>query len=377
MPLDCDHRRAHGPEICQADCRALESGTFLYVRADRPDQVPTAEPRVIDVYVLDMNHGWPNVGHDALVMAIRTVACDLADALVATGLRLRAVSCDVRRGHVLPPPPGPSGGVYVGTGGPGHLDPWQNDGLAPGSQGIAEDPAWEAPLFALFDAIQAAPEAALIGVCHTFGVMSRWLGVAAPVLRGADKGGKSAGITENLLTAQASAHPWFHSLVDESPNGSRIRILDSRLYDLVPTPTLESTVTPLGFETLGPGGPAGDAVTMWEAARDVTGRMPRVFGVNHHPEIVDRARVLMLLWQKRARGEVSHDWYTERAQAMTVTLRDEDADRRLDLTSRYTLFGPLRYYLHRQARLRAASLGLALGADDALAPGGVGSLNGV
>jgi hypothetical protein len=367
MPLDCDHRRVHGPEICQADCRAFESGAFLYVRADEPDELPPPDPHVLDVYVLDMNHGWPNVGHDALVMAVRTVACDLADALGAAGLRIRAVSCDVRRGHVLPPYPGPGGGVYVGTGGPGHLDPAQNDGVAPGSQGIAEDPRWEAPLFRLFDAIRATPEAALIGVCHTFGVMSRWLGVADPVLRGPEKGGKSAGVTENLLTSQAAAHPWFHSLVDESPMGERIRILDSRLYDLVPTAALESTVTPLGYETLGAGGPAGDAVTMWEAARDVTGRMPRVFGVNHHPEIVDRSRVLMLLWQKRARGEVSHEWYAERAQAMTVTLRDEDADRRLDLTSRYTLFGPLRYYMHRQARLRAAALGVALDAGDSVA----------
>jgi hypothetical protein len=342
-------------------CRALESGAFLYARADRPDEAPTPDPHVIDVHVLDMNHGWPNVGHDALVMAIRTVTCDLAESLLSTGLRVRAVSCDVRRGGVLPPAPGPLGGVYVGTGGPGHLDPAQNDGVTFGSQGIAEDPSWEAPLFGLFDAIRAEPEAALIGVCHTFGVMSRWLDVAAPVLRGPEKGGKSAGITENLLTSEAASHPWFRSLVDESPGGARIRILDSRLYDLLPRPELASRVTPLGFETTGPGGPAGEAVTMWEAERDVTGRMPRIFGVNHHPEIVDRTRVLMLLWQKRARGEVSHDWYAERAQAMTVTLRDEDADRRLDLTSRYTLFGPLRYYMHRQVRLRAAALGLAFG----------------
>ena len=48
---------------------------------------------------------------------------------------------------------------------------------------------------------------------------------------------------------------------------------------------------------------------MWEAARDRTGTMPRVFGVNHHPEIVNRARALRILWDKRSRGEVSHEWY--------------------------------------------------------------------
>ena len=372
MSLDCDHRQAHGPDICLGDCRALESGTFLYARVDEPGEMPEPSPRIIDVHVLDMNHGWPNVGHDALVMAIRTVACDLADALASANLRIRVVSYDVRRGTVLPPKPSPAGGVYVGTGGPGHLDPAMNDGVSFGSQGIAEDPSWEAPLFDLFDAIRAEPEAALVGVCHTFGVMCRWLGVAEPVLRGAEKGGKSAGIAENVLTAEAETHPWFRSLVDESPNRRRIRILDSRLYDLLPTPSLAADVTPLAYETIGPGGPVGDAITMWEADRDVTGRMPRVFGVNHHPEIVDRARVLMVLWQKRARGEVSHEWYVERAQAMTVTLRDEDADRRLDLTSRYTLFGPLRYYIHRQARLRAASLGVAFDADDCMPSEGSG-----
>ena len=91
---------------------------------------------------------------------------------------------------------------------------------------------------------------------------------------------------------------------------------------------------------------------MWEAARDRTGTMPRVFGVNHHPEIVDRARALRILWDKRSRGEVSHDWYRERADAMAETLRDDAADRGLDVTSRYTLFGPLRYHLERQIALR-------------------------
>jgi hypothetical protein len=35
---------------------------------------------------------------------------------------------------------------------------------------------------------------------------------------------------------------------------------------------------------------------------------------------------------------------------MAETLRDDAADRGLDVTSRYTLFGPLRYHLERQIR---------------------------
>ena len=354
MPFDCDHRRIHGPSVCPAACHAVERGAFAYVRAERPGDLPRPEPGTVDVHVLDMNHGWPNIGHDAIVMAVRSAACDLAEVLAGAGLRIRVVSSDVRRGFVVPPLPDGKGGLYLGTGGPGHIDPACNDG-GDGSQGIVESPAWESPLFTLFDAVRAHPDAALIGICHTFGVMSRWLGVADPVRRGPEKGGKSAGIVDTVLTPASASHPWFGSLAetvaDEPGHAGRIRVLDSRLYDLVPRPSMAGSVTALAFET-GPDGGAGDAVTMWEAARDRTGTMPRLFGVNHHPEIVNRARALRILWDKRSRGEVSHEWYRERADAMAETLRDDAADRGLDVTSRYTLFGPLRYHLERQIALR-------------------------
>jgi hypothetical protein len=170
------------------------------------------------------------------------------------------------------------------------------------------------------------------------------------VLRPAHKGGKSAGIVESVLTTAVAGHPWFGGL---GGGGSRIRVLDSRLYDLLPRPSLAAHVAPLSFEV--DQGRAGEAITMWEAARDRRGMMPRVFGVNHHPEIVDRARALTILWQKRSRGEVSHDWYRERAEAMSETLRDAAADRGLDVTSRYTLYGPVRYHLERQIELRTPS----------------------
>jgi predicted P-loop ATPase len=96
---------------------------------------------------------------------------------------------------------------------------------------------------------------------------------------------------------------------------------------------------------------------MLEFARDRGGRMPRVFGVNHHPEVQDRARQLYLVEQKLERGEVSAQWVAERREALTHSFPDEDSEQRLLRTSAYTLLGPLRFHLQRQVRLRAESFG--------------------
>ena len=108
---------------------------------------------------------------------------------------------------------------------------------------------------------------------------------------------------------------------------------------------------------------------MMELARDRGGLMPRVFGVNHHPEIVDRARQMMLLQKKRERGEVTREWSDERARIMSETHPDDREDRLLHLTSDYTLLGPLRFYLYRQVRERAAALGLPFDVEAQIAGG--------
>ncbi len=312
-----------------------------------------------------MNHGWPNLGHDSLVHAVLDASCDLLDALRSAGLHLRVLSFDVRRGGVIPEPPGGRFGLYLGTGGPGHLDPALNrDGL-PGSQDLDENPAWEAPLFALFDAILADREAALLAVCHTFGVMCRWAGLAAPVLRGPTKQGKSTGIRENVLTAQALDHPWFRRFADELPEHTRLRIMDNRLFDMLPAEGLALLArtrpnhTVLGYEVL-PDGERGDALTMVEFARDPGGVMPRLFGVNHHPEIVNRERQKLVLDQKRRHGPdaLPTSWYEERYEALTRTFAGEDTNERLHLTSDYTLLGPLRFHILRLVRQRAMASGV-------------------
>src|SRR5919112_134101 len=81
--------------------------------------------------------------------------CGLLPLAEETGVRVRAISFDVRRSGGIPESPGGRFSLYVGTGGPGSLDPHENDGRSELSQGIREDPSWEEPLFRLFDRILA------------------------------------------------------------------------------------------------------------------------------------------------------------------------------------------------------------------------------
>jgi hypothetical protein len=347
------------------DCPALaEPAVFRYQRVERPEDLPASERQIVDVALLDMNHGWPNLGHDALVYAIRDAVCHLTPDLAPSGLSVRVLSYDVRRGGVLPEPPDGRFSLYLGSGGPGHIDPEKNDGVSPGCQGVREDPGWKAPLFRLFDALAESPEAALFAVCHSFGVMCLWAGVARPVLRGADKGGKASGVLENVLSPEGAAHPWFRRFAARLPGDRRLRVLENRLFDLIPETPFPPGALPIGWDTRGVGGPPGDAITMLEFARDREGVMPRIFAVNHHPEIVDRGRQLLLLRQKLERGEVTREWFAERERVLTQSYPEEDSDERMHLTSDYTLLAPLRFYLYRQIRLRAEALGRRLALDE-------------
>jgi hypothetical protein len=356
MPLECSFKQRHGRQFCVTDCPAsAPCGIFEYVRVERPEDVPAADSCAIDVAILDMNHGWPNLGHDSLVHAVMDASCEAIETLEGAGLRVRVLSFDVRRSGVLPERPGARHSLYLGTGGPGHIDPRANDGVASFAQGVRENPAWEEPLFRLLDAIRASEDAALFAVCHTFGILCRWSKAADPVLRGPGKG-KCTGVLENVLAWPAAEHPWFRRFAELVGPGGRLRVVENRLFDLIPRHDPPSWAVPIGFETLGVGGSPGDAVTMIEFARDRAGVMPRMFAVNHHPEIVDRFRQVMILNQKRDRGEVTDEWYQERLEILTRSFPEEDVDQKLHLTSDFTLLGPLRFHLFRQVRRRAESL---------------------
>jgi hypothetical protein len=310
---------------------------FQYVRTD--DGVPPADPSIIDVALLDLNHSWPNVGHDSIAHAVLECAESLAPQ--SQGLKVRVLSYDVRRRNAIPAAPDDRFALYIGTGGPGHLDPRLNDGVSEFAQGIRESDAWEAPLFRLFDSIIAHPSASLIGICHSFGLMCRWSGAAHPELR--DE--KSSGMPVNVLSSAAADHPWFAQFANELPDHRHFRVVDNRLFDLV----LDGGgVTPIAFED-----EHGGTVTMAEFAR--AGDMPRVWGVNHHPEIIDREHLLAVLDEKRRIGEVTERWYKERSH----TLENEmvgDSERQSRLTSEYTFLGVLRFHLARLIEGRIAEV---------------------
>jgi hypothetical protein len=303
---------------------------FEYVRTD--SGVPAADRSKIDVALLDMNHFWPNLGHNSLVHAVLEGADKLRDRLITAGLKVRVLSFDVRRKHLLPGAPDGRFALYLGSGGPGHPDPRHNDAVSEWSQGIQESAAWEAPLFRLFDDIVAHPSAALLAICHSFGLLCRWSGAAHPELREE----KSSGMPANALSPAAADHPWFAQFAGELPDRRHFRVVDNRLFDLV----LDGGgVTPIAFEEDGSG-----AVTMAEFAR--AGSMPRIFGVNHHPEIIDRAHLLAVLEEKRLHGEVSDQWYRERSHTLENEMVGEN-ERQSRLTSHYTLLRPLQFHLER------------------------------
>lgn len=303
------------------------------------DSVPAPQRDRIDVALMDMNHAWPNIGHDALVHVVLEAASQLRDELGGNRTSVRVLSFDVRRRNVIPEPG--RFAIHIGTGGPGHLDPRLNDGVNEWSQGVAESAEWEAPLFRLFDTILGDDDAVMLAVCHSFGLVCRWAGIARPVLRSE----KSSGMPLNRLSREAVHHPWFEQFARELPDHQHFRVVDNRLFDLI----LEDSgkMTPIAFEASG-----NSALTMVELARDRDGVMPRFLGMNHHPEVIDRDHIMQVLDEKHELGEVSDQWYEERSVTMRELFHGE-RERQSRLTSHYTLLEPLRFHLRRQIALRS------------------------
>lgn len=300
------------------------SALFEYVRPLNAGEIPAPNPEYVDVAVLDMNHAHRNAGHDSMVGLVRRLSGDLAPSLESVGAKVRLVSYDVRRLSLLPPlHDGPS--LILGTGGPGHLDPRLNRRDAVDEGEILESSEWESPLFEFFDAVDRHDSAMLYAVCHSFGLLCRWSGVAQPVARGERKGGPSIGIVDNVLTAQALEHPWFARLASHLPDGKHLPVVDSRHYDLIPARhRFPRGIVPIAFETQA-NGEAGEALTIVEFARKANGT-PRILAVNHHPEIPNATELAELLDRKLREGEVSQDWYAGRAALVDRLQRDDHSE---------------------------------------------------
>ncbi len=122
-------------------------------------------------------------------------------------------------------------------------------------------------------------------------------------------------------------------------------MLDSRLFDLLPTGS--GAARPLGFDCDRPGTGRGEAVTMFEFARPPGDAVPRIWGVNHHPEIGDvglQRERLERLWQN---GGVSEAWYRERLSALDAWNASAATEQGLQRTTRWTFEKPLRIHLER------------------------------
>jgi hypothetical protein len=357
----CARMGEKGEMACLDNCAmSADQSVFSYQKVAKGEPLPRADEGKVDIAVLDMHHGWPNLGHNSIVQAVREAACDFEPLIRKAGLRIRVFSFDVRKAGLLPEPPGGRFSLYLGTGGPGHIDPHLNDGIAEFSQGVKEDPAWESRAFTLFDAILEDKDASLLAVCHSFGVLCRWSGIAKPVERGPEKGGKSAGIVENSLTDAASNHPWFKGLARES-GSSRFQVIDSRLFDLIPDPASVLKVAPLSFETLPGDRSVGNALTGVEFARDASGIMPRMYGVNHHPEIMDAGRQKVIIENLWDHGEVTRQWYDERMNVVAKGNQDAALAQKLALTTGFTFVWPLRFQLVRALRRAGSRVGRAFG----------------
>jgi hypothetical protein len=311
---------------------------FEYVRLE-DDSLPAEQRDRVDVALLDMNHTWVNLGHDSLVHIVLEIAESMRAELNRRGLKVRVLSFDVRHRNLLPQVAGGRFRVFIGTGGPGHLDPRLNDGVHEWSQGVTETTAWEAPLFRLYDDILADDRSAMVAVCHSFGLVCRWSGIARPELRAE----KSTGLRINRLSREALQHPYFEQFARELPDRQHFHVVDNRLFDLILDRS--GKMLPIAFEAEG-----SSALTMVELARDATRTMPRFLAFNHHPEIMDREHVLQVLDEKRRHHEVDEAWYNERFATMNELFGEKERQSRL--TSRYTLVEPLRYHIARAVEER-------------------------
>ena len=84
--------------------------------------------------------------------------------------------------------------------------------------------------------------------------------------------------------------------------------------------------------------------------------MPRIVGVNHHPEIMDSGRQKLIMETLWGRGEVTRAWYEERLNVVARGNRDPVMTQQLAITTGFTFVWPLRFHFIKDLRRRAGLL---------------------
>ena len=97
----------------------FDDPALRYVRVSTMGDEPAPERGVVDVCVLDMNCGYPNLGHSSVVETLLTLGFEERAALGRGAPELRVISYDVRRGGAVPTGAPGRFPLVVGTGGPG------------------------------------------------------------------------------------------------------------------------------------------------------------------------------------------------------------------------------------------------------------------
>ena len=291
------------PRACLTDCPTRrEQGGFRFARVERAGDLPPADPRVVDVALLDMHHGWPNLGHEALADVIQSAVCDLREHLVRVGLSVRVISYDVRRGHALPEAPGGRHAIYVGTGGPGHLDP-RAQRRPRGLPGHRREPGMgEAAVRAVRRDSRRPARVALRRLPH----LRRDVPLAGRGRRRAARPPRRAARAPASGTIScARRHAGIRG--SRALRRASATASASRCWTIVSSTCLPTGTVPAGRPACSPWTATRTARpatrSPWSKWRDDSrGAVPRILGVNHHPEIVNRQRQLALLEKKRARG---------------------------------------------------------------------------
>ena len=272
MPLECGYKQRHGRQFCVTDCPASEPGRLLRLRQGRaPEDLPASDPRTIDVAVLDMNHGWPNLGHDSLVHAVMDAACDVAPEL----LRPRGCACArspstcaargccrsrpgrASRSTSAPAVPATSTRAPTTACGPSRR------ASARTRRGRRRRSASSTPCRR--DEQRGAPRAsATPSACCAAGRARR-----RPVLRGPEKG-KCSGVLENVLTWDGAPAPLVPALRRAARTGRAAA--RGREPPVRPDPAARRLPRRAACRSAtrrcGVGGAPGEAVTMIEFARD-------------------------------------------------------------------------------------------------------------